>query len=87
VYQFPGVAIPSSFSAASIRCGGRLPNKPLDYVGEPVLITFEAGNHRGEHFIWIEVVQVERMTSIVGEQCKESELRAPIAFTKSVYCI
>jgi len=63
--------------------GARSSGKELnDDSPQCLLVAFEALDHRRERSIGIELVEVEWMTGVVGEQREEGELRATVTLSE-----
>jgi hypothetical protein len=59
----------------------------LDDIGQPTFVAIKAGDHGCQHFVGVHLVDVGRISRIVGQQSKEGELRSAVTFAESMDCI
>jgi hypothetical protein len=58
-------------------------DKVLDNTRKVSLVAIKASNHGSGHFFRIELVEINRVASLVSQQGKEGELRTAVAFAES----
>src|SRR5436190_24098381 len=59
-------------------------NQLLDNVGQHAFFAVKARDHRGQHFIRVESLEVERVSGVTGDQRKKGELRSAISLAESM---
>ena len=59
-------------------------NQTMDYIGQPAFVAIETGDHRRQHFIRIQFLDLERVARMVGQQREEGELRPAVSFAKGM---
>jgi len=59
-------------------------DKALDDTCKFRLVAIKAGNHGIQHFMRLELVEIDRVAGIVSQQGEESQLRTAVAFAESV---
>ena len=59
-------------------------NQVVDYTGQPAFVAIETGDHRRQHFVRIQFLDLERVARMVGQQGEEGELRPAVSFAEGM---
>ena len=59
-------------------------NETTNHIGQPALVAIEAGDHRRQHFFWIEFLDLEWVARMVGQQGEEGELRSAVSLAEGM---